>query len=85
MMLTISAAILANRLLHTWLADKTQGVLIDARQSPALISRLSGIPAGFMVVIGVDGKTEKYDTATTSAESLSAILQKFAAVGDTAK
>ena len=64
----VSIAMLATRLVDHWLRGREQGVQIDLRETPPVISRLAGIPMGFLVVIDKDGKatTQQADYADSS-------------------
>ena len=54
----LTVAVLAERLLHFALAKWGQGVLVDARDKPPTVSVLKGVPQGFIVIIHPDGTTE---------------------------
>ena len=78
---TATVAVVAKRMVEHWLKDKEQGVLIDVRPSPALISRVTGIPTGFLVIIDKGGNPTTYQGKYESAEDLAPILE--AALGQT--
>ena len=53
---TITVAYLIKRLVDFWLKDKERGVQIDVRTVPPTVSRIAGIPAGFLVLIDKNGE-----------------------------
>lgn len=58
-LVVLTLAVLAERLLHFVLAKQGHGVLVDARVRPPNVSLLKGVPQGFIVIIHSDGTTEK--------------------------
>jgi hypothetical protein len=53
----VSLAVLAERLLHFVLTQRGEGVLVDTRETPPHVSVLAGVPQGFVVVIHPDGQS----------------------------
>lgn len=74
-----SLAAIAKRMVDHWLKDKQQGVLIDIRESPPLISRIAGMPSGSLVVIDRNGQATthhgKYESGDDLLPILRAVLQ----------
>lgn len=83
--LVVSAAVLAERIVMHWLRGKEQGVELDLRKTPSVVSRLAGTPAGFVVVIKPDGTSEvmqaKYDTPAQLAGVIEAITKSLGREG----
>jgi hypothetical protein len=79
--LAASAAVLAERIVNHWLRSREQGVEIDFRRSPALVSRLAGTPYGFVVLIRPDGSTEalqaKYDNPHELVQLVQSLTKAF--------
>lgn len=77
-LVVVSAAALAERLVTHWLRDREQGVQIDLTQDPPEVSRLAGVPRGNVVVISADGvevHTLEYDGEQSLAATLQAVLE----------
>ncbi len=72
---SITIAILAQRLLHFALTKRGDGVLLDARQQPPVVSVLKSVPQGFVVIIHPDGKTETV-RADEPGNDLASLLEK---------
>ncbi|WP_455203315.1 hypothetical protein [Kaarinaea lacus] len=76
-----SVALLAERIVTHWLRSKEQGVEIDLRKKPALISRIAGTPMGFVMVIKPDGETQlmqvDYDNHSNLADVIQSITKLF--------
>ena len=66
---------MATRVVERWLRDKSQGVMIDVRSTPALVSRVAGIPAGFLVLIDKDGSATTHEARPDQGEPLAAIVR----------
>jgi len=47
---------LAKRMIDHWFKQKEQGVMMDLREVPPLVSRIAGIPMGFLVIIDKNGQ-----------------------------
>ena len=58
LIVTVTAAMLAWRIVNHFLVRDGRGVLIDAREKPPIVSRLEDVPAGFVVFIKADGSSE---------------------------
>ncbi len=65
---------IAGRMATTWLKDKEQGVQIDLRDRPATISRIAGVPNGFVVIINPDGTAETQKVDYENPDQLTALL-----------
>ena len=76
MIIGTSILYLAKRLIDHWLKEKEQGVMMDMRETPPLISRIAGIPMGFLVIIDKSGQatTHKADYSKDNDESLKDIV-----------
>ena len=75
----VTLAWLAKRMTNHWLKDKEQGVQIDLREKPAAISRISGVPMGFMVIINEDGRSEVHKGEYDKPEDLMPLLKSIIA------
>ena len=64
-----TVSMIAYRIVDHWLNDKEQGVMIDLRPNPPRISRIAGVPRGFVQLIEEDGSSnvEKHDYSQTDA------------------
>ena len=73
---TIAATLawVVKRLTDHWLRDQERGVLIDMRTSPVTISRVDGVPHGFVVTIDTDGKASSKRVDYEKPEELSTLL-----------
>jgi hypothetical protein len=69
----LTIAVLAERMLHYILTSNGQGVLVDTRDRPPRVSFLAGVPQGFVVIVKADGTTETVRADLTKDE-LSALL-----------
>jgi|GEM_PF-3075236 len=58
LLVTLTVAVLSERILHFTLAKRGHGVLVDARVKPPNVSTMKGVPQGFVVIIHPDGATE---------------------------
>jgi hypothetical protein len=56
LVIAVTLSWLVARIVERWLREDEAGVLIDLRRSPALVSRVSRVPKGFVLVIDRDGK-----------------------------
>ncbi|TQD23904.1 hypothetical protein [Methanolobus vulcani] len=67
---------LAKRMIDHWFKEKEQGVMMDLREVPPLISRIAGIPMGFLVIIDKDGQatTHKVDYDKGDDEALKSMM-----------
>lgn len=72
---TVTVAMLATRIAGFLMARAGRGVLIDARKKPPSVSRLADIPAGFMVIIHPDGKTETKSADEADRSGLTGLIQ----------
>ena len=76
-----SLALLAERIVTHWLRSKEQGVEIDLRKKPALVSRIAGTPMGFVMVIKPNGETQlmqvDYDNESNLVEIIKSITKLF--------
>jgi hypothetical protein len=50
---------------------------MDARQTPALIRHDKSVPAAFVLFIGPNGKSEKYESKFFSEDVLSKLLPQL--------
>ena len=74
--LVVSGAVLVKRLLDGWLKERERGVMIDVRKDPVLVSRIAGVPAGWVVIIDKDGNPHPHEAAYDN-ENLSDLLSSF--------
>jgi len=67
---------LAKRMIDHWFKEKEQGVMMDLREVPPLISRIAGIPMGFLVIIDKNGEatTHKVDYDKGDDEALKSMM-----------
>ncbi len=72
----VSAAVLVERLVHFALKKFGQGVLVDAREKPAHVSNIAGIPQGFILYIAPDGKKHDPIPAEMAKGTLGDLLPK---------
>lgn len=70
----VSVSVLAYRLIEHWLTGREHGVQIDARTTPATITNIAGIPAGFVVIIAADGKVTTQGPNTLTSAGLADLL-----------
>ncbi|HEY0867599.1 MAG TPA: hypothetical protein VGE01_09475 [Fimbriimonas sp.] len=75
----VTISVIAKRLVETWLKSKEEGVLIDLSKDPVVISRIAGVPAGFIVKVDKDGKAETIQADYKDTENLSSLLAKVVA------
>lgn len=54
--ITVSAALLAERIVRHWIRSRENGVQIDMRQTPPIVSAIAGTPFGFVMAIKPDGE-----------------------------
>jgi len=78
---TVTAALLAWRIVNHFLVKDGRGVLIDARKSPPLISRLEDVPAGYIVLIKADGSSEALAAGKTDDAALADLIGKVLGSG----
>lgn len=71
----VTVAMLTTRLVDHWLRGREQGVQIDLRQKPPVISRLAGVPLGFLVVINKDGTATTHQTDYANSSEMIPLLQ----------
>ncbi len=76
LMVTATVAMLASRILNYILVRHGQGVLIDARQQPPLVTQLADVPAGFVVLIKADGSVETVAAGKTDDTTFAGLLAK---------
>jgi hypothetical protein len=69
-----TVATIAKRIVDQWLRDRSQGVLIDVRAQPPLVSRVAGVPAGFLVLIDADGKATTHEAREDEGERLADLV-----------
>lgn len=72
---TVTVAWLIKRFADDWLKDRERGVQIDTRTLPATISRIRGVPRGYVVFIDPDGKAKAHKVDYDKAEDLGPLLQ----------
>jgi hypothetical protein len=70
-----AVATIAGRVADRWLADHSQGVLIDVRPSPPLISRVAGIPSGFLVIIDHEGNATPHQARPDNRDSIASVVR----------
>ncbi len=68
---------IAGRMAHTWLKDREQGVQIDLRETPPVISRIAGVPNGFVVIVHPDGQVETQKVDYEGPDDLAALLTRI--------
>lgn len=73
----ITLAWLTKRLVDHWLKSKEQGVLIDLQKSPIDISRIGGVPAGWIMIVNKDGTKETIQATYEKSEDLMPVIQKY--------
>jgi hypothetical protein len=71
----VTLATLVTRIVNRWLDDRAEGVLIDLRQSPALVSRVAGIPPGFLVLVDQAGEPTTHQARPDNRDSLADVIQ----------
>jgi hypothetical protein len=69
-----SIATLAFRLVEHCLTRREKGIQIDARTTPATVSTIAGIPAGFLVLIAADGSVTTHPAASLTSAGLATLL-----------
>jgi len=72
-----TVSMIAYRMVDHWLTQKEQGVLIDVRKDPALISRVSGVPNGFVHLIDNVGESKLVKFEYDKSNELKEILINF--------
>lgn len=72
---TVTAAMLAWRIVNHFLVRDGRGVLIDAREKPPVVSRLEDVPAGFVVFIKTDGSSETIAAGKTDDTALAGLIE----------
>ena len=75
--IAVTIGVLATRIVEHFLVHDGRGTLIDARQSPPLLSRLANVPDGLVLIIKPDGSTETVaakDGAAVLADILKSVL-----------
>jgi hypothetical protein len=70
-----SIALIAKRMVDHWLKSKEQGVQINLSKDPPVISRIAGVPMGFLVVIHRDGKVTTHQAKYECGEDLEPLLR----------
>ncbi len=78
---TVTAAMLAWRIVNHFLVKDGRGVLIDARDRPPLVSRLEDVPAGYIVLIRADGSSEALAAGKTDDAALAELIGKVLGAG----
>jgi hypothetical protein len=78
----VTLAWIAKSLIDHWLKDRQQGLQIDLRKEPPLLTRLAGTPRGFVVIIDKDGNSKVHQGAYEREEDLMPLLAKTFGVGD---
>ncbi len=68
---------LAKRLVDHWLRDQERGVQIDLRTTPPTVSRIAGVPRGFLVIIDREGVARTEKTTYEQSEALVPVLQQL--------
>lgn len=79
MVAVATIATLATRLVNHWLRGREQGVQIDLRKKTPVVSRLAGVPRGFLVVINKDGTVETHKAEYEEGADLVPLLQTLLA------
>ncbi|MCU7549930.1 hypothetical protein OCK74_12430 [Chitinophagaceae bacterium LB-8] len=74
--ITITITYLIKRLVDFWLKDKERGVQIDTREIPPTVSRLAGVPAGFLVIIDKNGNVITQKAEYEKSENLTELVSK---------
>ena len=69
-----SVSLIAYRIVEHWLTSREHGVQIDARTSPATISNIAGIPAGFVVLISPAGEVSTHSSGSLTSSGLAALI-----------
>lgn len=78
---TVTAAMLAWRIVNHFLVRDGRGVLIDARNNPPIVSRLEDVPAGYVVFIKADGSSETIAAGKSDDVVLSGLISKIIGAG----
>jgi hypothetical protein len=75
---TVAVSVIAERLVDSWLRSKQRGVMIDLRCDKPIISRVSGVPEGTLMVINKnntkDIKQFDYKHRSTFIKTITSIL-----------
>ena len=79
---SVGAAVLAELIVDRWLRSKEQGAMVDLRQSPPIVSRVAGVPAGVLLIINADETKDvrqfDYDKRSGMKDAIAAVLQAAA-------
>jgi len=73
----VTLAWLAKRLVNHWLKSKEKGVQIDLREKPPAVSRIAGVPTGFLVIIHEEGHVETQKATYDKPEDLMPLLERI--------
>lgn len=63
------------RVVDGWLAGKGQGVQIDMRSTPPVVTNIAGIPNGYLIIIKPDGSVSNEKTTSSSLDSILSVAQ----------
>lgn len=81
----VSVAMLAERIVRHWIRKDEHGTQIDLTQDPVVVSRLAGVPMGYLVIITPDKQVETrkldYEDESTLAAAIADVLRVFGASG----
>jgi len=78
---TVTVSWIAARMADSWVRGREQGVQIDLRQDPPVISRIAGAPMGYVVIVHQDGKVETQKVEYDSPEMFEKILANIVSKG----
>ena len=73
----MTIAVLAKRFVEHWLNNREQGVQINLQKRPPSISRLAGVPLGFIVVLNKDGTTTMHKADYSKSEEIMPLLKSI--------
>jgi len=69
-----SVTYLAKRLVDHFLKKKEQGIQIDLQKDPPVISKIAGVPMGFVLIIDKKGKVTTHQAKYEKGEDLMPLL-----------
>jgi hypothetical protein len=72
----VSVTWLVKRITDHWLKKNEQGVQIDLRASPPVVSVVANVPQGFVVIIDKDGNASTKQAAYEKSEDINTWLQQ---------
>lgn len=70
-------SVIAIRMVTHWLRGDEEGIQIDLRETPPVISRIANVPRGFIVVVDADGTVTTERAEYDDPEDLVPLLARF--------